>query len=78
MKSYYNYILLDPRKPGQYVYKGLNFSLLYEPFYIGKGKLRRKYQHIQNKQLRIRSLKIVNLKLYYWQDLQLKISKLIL
>lgn len=44
---YYNYIYLDPRKRGQYTYEGLNFSLLYEPFYVGKGKDKRKFAHLQ-------------------------------
>jgi hypothetical protein len=29
--------MLGPRKRGQYTYEGLNFSLLFEPFYVGKG-----------------------------------------
>jgi hypothetical protein len=44
--QYYNYIYLDPRKPGQYCYEGLNFSLLYEPFYVGKGKNNRHLKHL--------------------------------
>ena len=43
---YYNYIYLDPRKRGQYSYDGMNFSLLYEPIYVGKGKGKRKYEHL--------------------------------
>lgn len=47
---YYNYIYLDPRRKGKYTYEGLNFSLLYEPFYIGKGKKgihgERKFSHL--------------------------------
>ena len=47
--KYYNYIYLDPRKPGKYTYK--NFSFLYEPFYVGKGINFRAYNkggHIHN------------------------------
>lgn len=44
MKNY-NYILVDPRNPGKYSYEGLNFSLLFEPFYVGKGKGYRKNKH---------------------------------
>jgi predicted XRE-type DNA-binding protein len=39
MNIYYIYIYLDPRKLGRYCYK--NFSLLYKPIYVGKGKNRR-------------------------------------
>lgn len=44
MDIYYNYIYLDPRKPGKYVYETMCF--LYEPIYIGKGKNNRMYNHI--------------------------------
>ncbi len=33
---YYNYALLDPRKPGYYRYE--NYEFYHEPFYVGKGK----------------------------------------
>lgn len=45
-KDYYNYIYLDPRKPGRFEYPNLNFCLLYEPFYVGKGKNKRYLDHI--------------------------------
>lgn len=41
---FYVYIYLDPRKLGKYQYE--NFSLLYEPFYVGKGKNNRIYAHL--------------------------------
>lgn len=62
--EYYNYIYLDPRKPGRYCYDGLSFSLLYEPFYVGKGKARRKLEHIKlkiDKHNRFKSGKIINI-----------------
>lgn len=44
--EYYVYCWVDPRKPGRYCYEGLNFSLLYEPFYVGKGKNKRIHRHV--------------------------------
>lgn len=35
---YYNYLYLDPEKPGPYKIKGLDIILTHEPFYVGKGK----------------------------------------
>jgi predicted XRE-type DNA-binding protein len=36
MNNYYIYIYLDSRSPGKYCYE--NFSFLYKPIYVGKGK----------------------------------------
>ena len=44
---YYNYIYLNPFKPGKYTFRYLNFSLLYEPYYVGKGKDLRYLDHIK-------------------------------
>ena len=46
---FYNYIYLDPRKPGKYCYN--NISLLYEPIYVGKGKSDRCLYHIKSKRV---------------------------
>lgn len=43
---YYNYIYLDPRKPGKYTYLNLNICFLYEPFYVGKGSGDRYKYHL--------------------------------
>jgi hypothetical protein len=43
---FYLYAYLDPRKLGRYSY-GDQISFLYEPFYIGKGKNDRYFQHIK-------------------------------
>lgn len=45
---FYNYIYLDPRKPGKFEFN--DFCLLYEPFYVGKGtSLRYKYHLNSNR-----------------------------
>lgn len=56
-EKFYNYIYLDPRKPGKYSYDGLSFSLLYEPFYVGKGTGSRKFAHLNIKALSKNSYK---------------------
>jgi len=48
---YYNYILLDLRKPGKYTFNSLNFSLLFKPFYVGKGSNDRWKNHKYNKNI---------------------------
>lgn len=59
---FYTYLLLDPRKQGQYSYEGLNFSLLYEPFYVGKGKGNRIKNHTSNRELNRNCLKTGKIK----------------
>lgn len=41
---YYVYVYLDPRKPGDYNYGKYHFD--YEPFYVGYGKNKRCFDHI--------------------------------
>ena len=44
---FYLYIYLDPRKTGKFNYDKYKFN--YEPFYVGKGKGDRIYQHLNEK-----------------------------
>ena len=43
--DFYVYVLLDPRKPGKFVYGPLKFD--HEPFYVGKGKGNRDRSHFR-------------------------------
>lgn len=43
---FYLYILLDPRREGNYVYNDLKLN--YEPYYVGKGKGGRYKEHVQS------------------------------
>lgn len=44
--EYYVYVYLDIRKPGKFKYGEYLFD--YEPFYIGRGKEKRYYQHVRH------------------------------
>jgi hypothetical protein len=57
MNNFYNYIYLDPRKSGKFTYEGLNFSLLYEPYYVGKGCRNRYIVHLMNHSLKYKNFK---------------------
>lgn len=48
--EYYTYTYLDPRKPGPFIYGDI--TLTHEPFYIGKGKGRRKIEHLMPSSLK--------------------------
>lgn len=53
--KFYVYVYMDPSKRGSYYYDGLNFSFLYEPFYIGKGHNNRDIIHLKDYRLRKKS-----------------------
>lgn len=44
-RIFYIYVYLDPRRPGKFVYGIFEFD--YEPFYLGKGKDKRLYDHLK-------------------------------
>lgn len=52
--EFYVYVYIDPSKRGSYFYDGLNFSFLYEPFYIGKGQNDRIMVHLNEYRLKKR------------------------
>jgi hypothetical protein len=43
--KHYTYVYLDPSKPGPFSYSEMSFT--HEPFYIGKGRNKRCYQHLK-------------------------------
>lgn len=51
-KIFYVYVYIDPLKRGSFAYNNLNFSFLYEPFYIGKGHHNRMNVHLQEYKLK--------------------------
>lgn len=54
---FYVYVYLDPRKRGNFNYD-LEQSFLYEPFYVGKGKNKRLYDHLIQKRNSPKNAKI--------------------
>ncbi len=47
-QEHYVYIYLDPRKPGNFNYGNYHFD--FEPFYVGKGKGKRAWDHLKENQ----------------------------
>lgn len=45
--NFYIYVYLNPLKPGTFIYNNIKFN--YEPFYVGKGKNLRMYEHLKLK-----------------------------
>jgi len=56
MNSFYVYVYLDPRKPGEYKYGEFIFD--FEPFYVGKGTKNRCYSGIRDKKKSLKVSKI--------------------
>lgn len=50
---YYVYVYLDPRKPEIKSYPDIGISFLYEPIYIGKGKGKRCFYHLNKTKKKI-------------------------
>ena len=57
---YYVYVLLNPLKPGIYEYDEYKFE--YEPFYVGKGKGKRKYETIRDQRNPLKKAIITNIR----------------
>jgi len=57
---FYNYLYLDPEKPGQFLIKGLDLILRYEPFYAGKGTGNRIDQHLYGRSKGFMKSKIIS------------------
>jgi hypothetical protein len=79
IKNFYVYCYMNPLKPGRYTYENINFSFLYEPFYIGKGSNNRINRHTHSdslskdgnvlkcsiiKKIKNENLDIIKIKLY--------------
>ena len=45
MNKHYTYVYLDPSKPGNFYYRD-DIKFDFEPFYIGEGKNKRMYDHL--------------------------------
>lgn len=54
---YYTYIFLNPLKPANIYFEEVNITLLYEPFYIGKGSSNRVKTHFYPSSLKNKSIK---------------------
>jgi len=51
MKKFYVYVLLDPMRPGKYMFilsDGTKLFFEFEPFYVGKGTGNRMHQHVSS------------------------------
>lgn len=71
MNNFYCYILLDPTKPGKYIYDYLTFD--FEPFYVGKGKNNRINAHDNPKSTNTyKNRKIIKLKKIGLSPIKLK------
>lgn len=71
---FYNYVYLDPRKPGKYSYPEIPISFLFEPFYIGKGTNKRMFDHLACVHSHERSLKSNKIKKIVKEGFDLKSS----
>lgn len=74
-RRFYVYVYCDPRKPGNYNYGEFHFD--YEPFYVGKGKYRRLYDHLgEAKNLKTHSHKVNKIRKIWFAGLNPIIIKI--
>lgn len=75
INKYYNYIYLDPTKPGIFPIKGINIILKFEPFYVGKGTGKRIEQHKYNSSGKFMKSKLTLLNILNIKPIKYKILK---
>ena len=74
--EFYVYVYMDPRKSGRYFYEGLNVCFLYEPFYVGKGKNKRCYQHLMESSYNKKTFMSNKIKSFFKKNIKPIIIKL--
>ena len=75
--NFYTYALLDPRKPGVWVYgEQGEYTFNFEPFYGGKGKNKRWKDHLKKSNLKENNYKNNKIKKILFEGLELIVVKI--
>jgi hypothetical protein len=72
MKEHYVYALLDPRKPGSYIYDSYHFE--FEPFYVGMGINDRIDSHDKDLLIKLTKFETFGLKNYLLLKLKFSLT----